>query len=62
MVPSGTQLYMLQDMTNMSVAEIARKSHLSRSTVYRAFSNKTTDSTKILIYLALSRPDICVFN
>lgn len=62
MVPTGKQLRMLCDMTHTTLVSLSRKTRLSRQTVYRALNDVSTDSVKILIYVALTRPDICVFN
>lgn len=62
MVPTGRQLRMLCNMTNTSVVKLSKRTHLSRTTIRRAFNDASTDSVKILMYVALTRPDICVFN
>ena len=62
MIPTGKQLRMLCNMTNTSIVKLSKRTRLSRTTIYRAFSDTSSDSVKILIYVALTRPDICVFN
>lgn len=59
MIPDGQVLRKLQKEYNISVSKLSRLTRLSRTHIYRTFDNvETKDSTKILLYLAIIRPDL----
>lgn len=59
MVPNGQALKNLQKEYDISVSKLCRLTRLSRAQIYRTFDDvETKDSTRILIYLAITRPDL----
>lgn len=61
MVPNGQSLKNLQKEYDVSVSKLSRLTRLSRTQIYRTFDDvETKDSTRILIYLAITRPDLFI--
>lgn len=59
MIPNGQTLRKLRQEYDISVSKLSRLTRLSRTQIYRTFDEiETKDSTKILIYLAITRPDL----
>lgn len=59
MIPNGQALKKLQKEYDISVSKLSRLTRLSRTQIYRTFDDvETKDSTKILLYLAITRPDL----
>lgn len=59
MVPNGQALKKLQKEYDISVSKLSRLTRLSRTQIYRTFDDvETKDSTRILLYLAITRPDL----
>ena len=59
MIPNGQTLKKLQKEYDVSVSKLSRLTHLSRTQIYRTFDDvETKDSTRILLYLAITRPDL----
>lgn len=55
---SGYSLEVHQENSNISVSELARMTGLSRTLIYRAFNDVSYKSHKILIYMALTYPEL----
>lgn len=61
MVPNGQTLKRLQKEYDISVSKLSRLTRLSRTQIYRSFDDvETKDSTRILLYLAITRPDLFI--
>lgn len=59
MIPNGQTLKKLQKEYDISVSKLSRLTRLSRTQIYRTFDDvETKDSTRILLYLAITRPDL----
>ena len=59
MVLNGQELKKLQKEYDISVSKLSRLTRLSRTQIYRTFDDvETKDSTRILLYLAITRPDL----
>ena len=59
MVLNGQELKKLQKEYDISVSKLSRLTRLSRTQIYRTFDDvETKDSTRILFYLAITRPDL----
>lgn len=62
-VPSGSQLRSLKVAADISVSQLSRMTRISRNTIYRVFEDEETkDSTRIMIYLALTKPELFIFK
>ena len=60
-VPTGDELRRLQQESSISVLALSRMTHVRASSIYRAFNDVATkDSTRILLYLALTKPELFV--
>lgn len=59
MIPNGQTLKKLQKYYDISVSKLSRLTRLSRTQIYRTFDDvETKDSTRILLYLAITRSDL----
>lgn len=59
MIPNGQTLKKLQKEYDISVSKLSRLTRLSRTQIYRTFDDvETKDSTRILLYLAITRSDL----
>ena len=59
MIPSGKILRQLQKDFKVSVAELSRRTKIAPASIFRAFKDvETKDSTRILLYLAITEPDL----
>lgn len=55
---SGKELQKLQQQSGISILALCRMTGLSRSSIYRAFEDKSCKPYNVLIRIALDHPDI----
>ena len=61
MIPDGQTLKKLQKEYDISISKLSRLTRLSRTQIYRTFDDvETKDSTRILLYLAITRSDLFI--
>ena len=55
---SGKELQKIQRQSGISISALCRMTGLSRSSIYRAFEDKSCKPYNVLIRIALDHPDI----